>query len=79
LAWLLGRYLTAELPQAPVQRRHWPAAFLDGLDAPVVVIYLGEGQEHDQSAAAPAVPLAERIAGAIAGAVQAFLWGPDHG
>jgi hypothetical protein len=87
LAWLMQLYLETEFPHGRFARNHWSGAFLEGIDAPAMAIYFGEtgswtqeappGGQPDSTEAA--IPVPERLAAAIAGAILMFLMGVQSG
>ena len=69
LGWLLGLYLETEFPALPLRHVRWPAASFEGLDVPGAMVYLGRVPAGSRST----LPVAERLAGALAGCLRSYL------
>ena len=69
----LGGFLAADFPAADIRFEEWPAAFLEGLDLPAAILYLGELESAPQNRDYEGERRDDRLVNAIAATLWTFL------
>ncbi|MCK4304181.1 MAG: hypothetical protein KAY24_08070 [Candidatus Eisenbacteria sp.] len=73
LAWLLAFCLQREFPKAAIRRPHWPVAFLEGLDMPGAILYIGDLNSGTTPGHENAGQTIDCLVSAVARALGSFL------